>query len=347
MFTPQVPTALIKVKTSSKKPTILVLALEKPKWWQETETQLSAALHKNAVVQAAYTPNEALQHLLNKPPPSAILALDAAPALPRYKSLLRRLIEYAHKGGRVVLGGQFANDIERPKIEPFFKKWDLPWSFGSYFRSTFTLNPAGIPTVLDASKLFPVYSMNTISLKGARMDEAIYALTSESFLETPIHPPLRFTTEDIGNSPVVLGRVGKGYLGFAGDVNCEQETTHALLAMCNVDWTPGELGERQISVGVMLNNGKPETMREKVLEMKVPLHFRAGGAREAEVAARRVKRYTQARVQQAAGDRLKEQVRKNLLQILLIDVDVLDAKRVINTSATTSGLRLQSAIVQL
>lgn len=266
-------------------------------------------MKKNAITEEVTSIGEAIKALSASPPPSAVLVIDAAISKESYKTVLKRLIQYAQAGGRVVLACQFGNELEHAETEPFFRKWGLPWSFGSYFRSTYALNPAGTPSLLNAANLFPQYSMNTKSLRNLRTDEAVYVLTSESYMETTIHAPHPFGPECTRNSPVVLGRVGEGWLGFVGDVNSEQETTHAVLEMCGVSWRPGELGKRVVSVGVRMRlDGGVEKMQEMFEEKRAPVHVRPKGPRETEVTARLVKRYLQARVKQANGDRLKEQV---------------------------------------
>lgn len=148
----------------------------------------------------------------------------------------------------------------------------------------------------------------------ARKEEMVYVNTPESFMETPGYRPIYFSTIDIGNSPVVIGRAGKGYLGFIGDVDFQQQTTHVILDMCGVDWTPGDLGVR---VGVQPGEKGAKLKTELMAEMRVPMHTTKIRLREIEVAARRVKREAQARVKRAAGDRLKDQVSQTFSCILL------------------------------
>lgn len=141
-------------------------------------------------------------------------------------------------------------------------------------------------------------------LKGVQNAHMVYVLTNESYREIgDIHVALldlRFSKADMQNSPAVFGRVGQGFVGFVGDVNCEQGATHVLLEMCGVRWTPGELGERKVEVGVLPIEGTDSVQWENFLEMKVPAHVRGRGAREAEVAARRIESLANARVKQAA-----------------------------------------------
>lgn len=303
-----------KPRQNVKKPKILVLTIGLPQWYRDVERQLSSAMNKNAIVENATTPDEVVRQLSAKPAPSAVLVMDTTPVLPQGKHILKSLIAYAKGGGRVVLCGMFNLLIRPNDIGPFFAKWGLPWTCGGNTRTTFTLNPAGVPKLLNPQNLFPTYSMDAVSVMLARKEEIVYANTPESFIETPGYRPTLFSRVNVGSSPVVLGRVGKGYLGFIGDKDYQQETTHVILEMCGIKWTPGDLGER---VGFRPNGEGVEATDEIQVEMRVLMHVTRIRPRETEVAARRVKRAAQARVKQASGDRLKDQVTQTCSCFLL------------------------------
>lgn len=60
----------------------------------------------------------------------------------------------------------------------------------------------------------------------------VYILTSESVVESRVFAPAALS--DKTQSPTVFQCYGKGHVGFLGDVNGEDESIKAVLAMCGL-----------------------------------------------------------------------------------------------------------------
>ncbi|KAI0925422.1 hypothetical protein AcV7_005674 [Taiwanofungus camphoratus] len=204
-----------------QKPTILMLSFEKEEWLEDTYSQLYAGLRKNAIVHEALTDQDANRHLSAPLPPYAVLVTDATISKPRYSSLVSLLVGFVRKGGRLVFGCHFSNHLQMNMVAPFFPRWGLPWHAGSYYRTTFALNPAGIPAPLSRSALFPTYSMKALHLKHVRRAVAVYLPTSGSRVESHVFEPTPISGPQLEESPAVFEPVGSGYVGYVGDVNGE------------------------------------------------------------------------------------------------------------------------------
>ncbi|EIW52985.1 uncharacterized protein TRAVEDRAFT_53406 [Trametes versicolor FP-101664 SS1] len=63
---------------------------------------------------------------------------------------------------------QLSSHFQMGLIGPFFRAWGLAWDWGSLHRTTFSLNPAGVPAPLDPSTLFPACSMQALHFSGLR-----------------------------------------------------------------------------------------------------------------------------------------------------------------------------------
>lgn len=252
------------------KPNILVISLEKEPYIEEIHDQLYRALRKNATVTEVLDARSANRALSSPTHPSAILVSDAAVTRPAHAALLARLIEYTRGGGRVVLGMQLSNHFQLDTVGPFFRKWGLAWDKGSYHRTTFGLNLAGVPAPLNASTLFPAVSMKAVHLKNVPRECAVYLPTPASRLESMVHASTPITGDKAQESPAVWARVGDGYLGYIGDVNGEQGTTRLTLEMCEVKIQPGDLGSTERSIGITIHpDGRQEVVKR--LEEEVPL----------------------------------------------------------------------------
>lgn len=62
------------------------------------------------------------------------------------------------------------------------------------------------------------YSQKAVTLSGVPAGDVIYSGQSRGDDDTA----------------VAFGKVGKGYLGYVGDVNAEDESTDVVLAMCGL-----------------------------------------------------------------------------------------------------------------
>ena len=273
------------------------------------EKQLLEALKKNAQMVQVVDAAGALQQLSAKPSPSAVYLTHHGFA--QDDRVVQRVIEYARAGGRVVLGSHFAMDLGIDAFGPFFRKWQLPWTSGAFHRTTVALNPAGVPAPLRRSALFDAYSVKAVYLKNVKREHRIYVPARTSSVEgtfgepgTPLTPALQ------DECPTAWAPVGKGFLGYVGDVNSEEESVRLVLEMCGVTISPGDLGARPCDVGVAWVGGKCTTLRDVYSERRLPVYTdaRAPRPREGEVAARAVKRANLSKRKRIIAERLKEEV---------------------------------------
>ncbi|KAI0367861.1 hypothetical protein BV20DRAFT_1023528 [Pilatotrama ljubarskyi] len=255
---------------SASKPKILIISLEKESYTDSMYEQLYRALRKNASVTEALDVRAANRALSLASKPTAVLVSDAAITKSKHAALLKRLVEYARSGGRVVLAVQFSNHFPLGSVGPFFRTWGLQWDKGSYHRTTFGLNPAGVPTPLSADALFPRLSMKALHVKNAPRECAVYLPTPDSQLESLVWAPRPIAGAQAEESPAVFAPVGKGYLGYVGDVNGEQGSTRLVIEMLGVKIKPGDMGPINRTVGVRFRPGGG--MEEETrLEEEIPL----------------------------------------------------------------------------
>ena len=130
--------------------------------------------------------------------------------------------------------------------------FDLNWTYGAYHRTTFALNPLNEVAARNSS-LANTYSMKTLHLGGISPQMAMYKPYEESRLESLIVASVEI--KNTLEAPAVCTRVGKGYLGFLGDVNGEICSTNTLVAMlgsvdtANIPLAPPELPTTTIRRG--------------------------------------------------------------------------------------------------
>ena len=169
----------------------------------------------------------------------------------------------------------FSNHFPLSSGRTFFGAWGLPWDLGSYHRTTFAVNPDGVPAPLDATTLFPTASMKALHVKGAR-EHAVYLPTAESRVQSHVFAPEPITGDLADEGPAVFARVGEGYLGYVGDVNGDQGSTRIVIEMCGVKIRPGDMGTRQLLRSVTMHpNGTTEAVRETEEEVPLPVPARA------------------------------------------------------------------------
>lgn len=303
------PTSREGVIDSTAKPAVLLISFDKGPSFEGTEKQLFSALKRNALVLQSSNADTALKHLFRKPSPAAVFLTH--PGFVHNEQIVQRLVEYAREGGRVVLGSQFSTHLQLDEFKPFFHKWNLPWDSGAYHRTTVALNPAGIPSTLQPSKLFDAYSMKAVHLKNVKSKHKVYVPTSGSCVETPSGEPGQPVSGSLLNEcPAAWVPVGKGYLGYIGDVNSEEESTRLALEMCGITIKPGDLGPRTWDVGVTIGAGQVTPISETCAERHLPVYTKRAQlrSREKEVAVRSVKRANNSRRKRLVAERLKEEV---------------------------------------
>lgn len=111
-----------------------------------------------------------------------------------------------------------------------FKKSELDWESGDYGHANFKLNDALRP-IFGAqvfTSLEKTYSMNCLQLIYTPLLGRVYVPTGRSMAASLVYAPSGI---DQGESPVVLIRYGKGFVGYTGDYGNEQGSQALIVAM--------------------------------------------------------------------------------------------------------------------
>ncbi|RMZ85141.1 hypothetical protein DV738_g37, partial [Chaetothyriales sp. CBS 135597] len=185
-------------------------------------------VEQRATVKHAGNTRQALDLLYGDIKPKAILVTDANIATPRNRIVSEMLVEFAQNGGTVVHGGSFSSMIRPPDFNRLLEKtWNLPWKFGSYHRTIVALNKVadGIP---PGVKLPSSYSQKAVFLTNVNKNAAWYLPTEDSVVDSAVFAPNPVPTNE---TPIVFAKVGKGWLGYIGDVNAEEGSDAVVLAM--------------------------------------------------------------------------------------------------------------------
>jgi hypothetical protein len=89
----------------------------------------------------------------------------------RNEAVTQRVIQFVRMGGKAVFGAVFSTSIRPPDFDRYFEKsWSLPWKFGSYHRTTVTLNESSLGR--PSSGLPASYSQKAVNLKHVHRESA-------------------------------------------------------------------------------------------------------------------------------------------------------------------------------
>ncbi|KAI0331604.1 hypothetical protein GY45DRAFT_1336135 [Cubamyces sp. BRFM 1775] len=293
---------------------VLITSLEKAPFMDEQYEQLYRATRRNATLLEVQNERAAMEALSATLPPTSVLVSDGTITHSKYSRLLTQLVEFARSGGRVVLGVHFSSTISPADGKPFFRKWGLDWDYGEYHRTTFQLNPGGVPPPLNEQALFPSMSAKAVHLRNVPVEDAVYLPESEAHVQSPVFAATPITGSRAQQTPGAFARVGEGYLGYIGDVNAEHESIRLTIEMVGVSIKPGDLGPKTVITGVSFCRGGNREVTTSV-EEEIPLPTRRGQprqivqphARESEVTARSEQLARTKGEKQTRGDALKDE----------------------------------------
>jgi len=201
------------------KPRLLLVSLTLQSWFDETYGPLLEKIFAKAIIQRAKTPN-AVRRALSENKPSAILITDEALTTRKHAQVWDAVLNYVREGGTAVCMGDFSSFVKFLDIKPFFAKAGLPWEVGAYHRVTVVLRQDALGIGLAAS-LPASYNQKALFLKNVE-DAAAWYRPSEDSVDESL----------LGETSVALAKVGEGKLGYVGDVNKEEGSDAAVLAMC-------------------------------------------------------------------------------------------------------------------
>lgn len=182
--------------------------------WSSLVTKASAKYD----LKWAKTKDEALALFREHPEPKAILVTDPGIIAAENVAVSRKVVDYAHESRTaVILTGVFSTSIRPGDLDTYFDTmWRLPWRVGNYTREVVRLNgtAAGVPG--HGEGLMSAYSQKALWLRSVANGASWYMDPESS---GPSQTPVAFTG------------IGKGWLGYTGDVNGEDGTTAVVMAM--------------------------------------------------------------------------------------------------------------------
>lgn len=212
----------------SSKSFVMLLSLENEDFFTSIHEHLLSAMREKVEWKQALSASSALTMLASLDL-VGVFVTDPGVLRPKNVSVVSKLVEYVKSGGSAVIGGLFSTFANTNDMNNHFSKsWGLKWESGSYHRTTFVLNPSH-ELAGSGLSLPPSYSMKALHVGGITDAHPVYMPTTESRIQSMVFPPIPIT--DHSESPAVQARIGKGYLGYIGDVNGENESTPVILAM--------------------------------------------------------------------------------------------------------------------
>ncbi|KAI9065683.1 TPR-like protein [Trametes sanguinea] len=207
--------------SGQSKPLIVLLCLDYYDLFKAVHAHLISALEARSEVHIAKTRAEALRFLFSTSRPRAVIACDAAVTRAEYLEVHHHLVEYVRAGGTAIYAGALSSMISSYAMESIFKvAWGLPWSKGTYHRETYVQNER--VKSIDHKQLEKSYSMKAHCVSNVSPEHALYVAQYE----------VRKLRQGQVEAAVAFAPVGKGRLGYVGDVNGEFATTAVVIAMC-------------------------------------------------------------------------------------------------------------------
>ena len=213
----------------SLKPLIVVLCLKFEEGFDQAHSHLLSVLAQRDVVRKARTLSQARHYLTSTTRPHAVILADAEVTEPEYHELLTRLVEYAKEGGTVIYAGKFnAAGLYLDLNATFKNAWGLPWCVSSRSSAgSRTVNPhvKGLNTK-GLVKRYPFPAV--VLVNNVALEDAVYVAPSLAK-----KPKNGSTSSAITcKTPAAFAKVGRGRVGYVGDMYWKSPTTYLVLAMC-------------------------------------------------------------------------------------------------------------------
>ncbi|KAI5776734.1 hypothetical protein EDC01DRAFT_448070 [Geopyxis carbonaria] len=146
---------------------------------------------------------------------------------PKYSALTSVLKQHVHNSGRTLLMATACSAVVQwPELDLFFQVLGIPWSCGAYTSSDWRLvscTPGGM-----FGNLKKEYQQNALCLHGVAFEDAVYIPGKDSHTNTVIS---------------AWTQVGKGHVGWVGDVNPSEMADSLILRMCGVMEMDPELSD--------------------------------------------------------------------------------------------------------
>jgi hypothetical protein len=209
------------------KPRVLIISLDANSWFNESYQRTLDKLNTRAALDYATTPDSVLQTLAVQPP-QVVLVTDGSVA--QHRNVRTKLFDYVHRGGILVLMGNFSSLTRPSDMDKFFREAGLPWTKAEYLRTTVYRNDT--ERTLLHSSLPSSYSQKAVFLANVSINDAWYLPTDSSRTESLVFHSEQ--VQDLQQTPVAFAKLGNGKLGYVGDVNGEEGSDAVVLAMCGL-----------------------------------------------------------------------------------------------------------------
>ncbi|KAF9425103.1 hypothetical protein BGZ94_007833 [Podila epigama] len=184
---------------------VLAISLNNQPWFDDMYAPLLAALRSNAEFQRAERAPLAIQLLSQQPEPSAVLITDEALTANKNSAVWDAVLDYVRRGGIAIVMGLFP--------------------------TTLTLNRS-VVDVASAKKLPQRYSQKAVFAESVAPEHMWYKTDDSSVVQSLVFAPT--SANKTGETAVAMATVGRGKLGYVGDVNGEVESNAVILAMCGL-----------------------------------------------------------------------------------------------------------------
>ncbi|KAL8366642.1 hypothetical protein RB595_010482 [Gaeumannomyces hyphopodioides] len=213
------------------KPRIALISLNFQPFFDENYSSLITELESRATLQRVKKADSAIRLLSEQPQPSAVLITDEALTGDENARVWEAVLQHVRQGGTSVIMGHFSSFVQPAAVKPFFAKAGLPWETGSYHRTTLVLDRGVVGNDL-AAKLPQQFSQKAVFVKNVAPADTWYHTDESSVVESRVFAP---TSANIaGEAAVALANIGRGKLGYIGDVNAEEGSVAVILAMCGL-----------------------------------------------------------------------------------------------------------------
>jgi len=235
--------------SSASKPRILAISLSLSPDFDRIHKDVLNAITTQAVLQRAKKPETVIRQLESPLRPDCVIITDGVLVRHHagiYQAAFDAVVRFVREdGGIAICAFDFSNELAMDKVGAFFRKAGLPWTHGSYHRTTVHLNRDSdfftqqpVNAVNLADPLPKSYSLKALFLKKVPRSDALYNPNEDSVVEAYA---ARYGTDpfekvlDLAQTHAALAKLGKGKLGYLSDTNDEPGTGKVLLAMLGLD----------------------------------------------------------------------------------------------------------------
>lgn len=197
---------------------VLMICLKKQPWFESSYDHLIRAIRRRAILDLIETPAALFLHIGIDLPilPTSILIADECLSKPQYWNLWEDVVAYVKQGGTAVFMGTFATNVMPGDMEKLFSFAGLPWAMNEIEEGAFLLNGNAMDATDAAFWQLPrTHHHQALTLSGVAPSDAWYTSCSRG-------------------TAVAMADIGRGRLGYVGDVDAEEDTNAIIIAMCRL-----------------------------------------------------------------------------------------------------------------